>query len=119
MLTTSDTMESITYEFSTSLLVRSPLPLPSLTRTHTLRVLIQQLAAKPRRGTLSDGEYCDAEGHLRQPHSAHPAGTLFTLGGGCLAGSVPSVLVRSRRCPRTPPRQHGSINTNEKERRRR
>src|SRR6266704_251268 len=36
-------------------------------------------------------------------------------GVGCLAGSVPSVLVRSRRCSRTPPRPHGSINTNEKE----
>ena len=24
-------------------------------------------------------DHCDAEGHLRQPHSAHPAGTLFTL----------------------------------------
>jgi uncharacterized protein YndB with AHSA1/START domain len=32
-----------------------------------------------------------------------------------MAGSVPSVLVRSRRCSRTPPRPHGSINTNEKE----
>src|SRR5215475_6824754 len=32
-----------------------------------------------------------------------------------MAGSVPSVLVRSRRCARTPPRPHGSINTNEKE----
>src|SRR5207302_510696 len=60
-------------------------------------------------------DHCDAEGHLRQPHSAHPAGTLFTLGGGCLAGSVPSVLLRSRRCSQTPPRPHGSINTNEKE----
>src|SRR5450759_998621 len=29
--------------------------------------------------------------------------------------SVPSVLVRSRRCSRTPPLPHGSINTNEKE----
>jgi len=25
-------------------------------------------------------DHCDAERHLRQPHSAHPAGTLFTLG---------------------------------------
>jgi DNA-binding transcriptional ArsR family regulator len=32
-----------------------------------------------------------------------------------LAGSVPSVLVRSHGCSRTPPRPHGSINTNEKE----
>src|SRR5207237_10744770 len=28
---------------------------------------------------------------------------------------VPSVLVRSRGCSRTPPRPHGSVNTNEKE----
>jgi DNA-binding transcriptional ArsR family regulator len=28
---------------------------------------------------------------------------------------VPPVLVRSRRCSRTPPRPHGSIDTNEKE----
>jgi hypothetical protein len=32
-----------------------------------------------------------------------------------MAGSIPSVLVRSRRCSRTPPRPHGSVNTNEKE----
>src|SRR5260370_21999997 len=32
-----------------------------------------------------------------------------------MAGSVPSVLVRSRGCSRTPPRPDGSINTNEKE----
>src|SRR4029077_13452561 len=36
-------------------------------------------------------------------------------GGRYLAGSVPSVLVSSRGCSRTPPRPHGSINTNEKE----
>jgi len=24
-------------------------------------------------------DHCDAERHLRQPHSAHPAGTVFTL----------------------------------------
>src|SRR6266699_4070486 len=29
--------------------------------------------------------------------------------------AVPSVLVRSHRCSRTPPRPHGSINDNEKE----
>src|SRR6266566_3648398 len=44
-----------------------------------------------------------------------PAEARTTSGGGCLAGSVPSVLVRSRGCSRTPPRPHGSINTNEKE----
>src|SRR5438270_11095626 len=32
-----------------------------------------------------------------------------------LREAVPSVLVRSRGCSRTPPRPHGSINTNEKE----
>src|SRR5262249_14768650 len=44
-----------------------------------------------------------------------PAESRRISGGRCLAGSVPSVLVRSRRCSRTPPRPHGSINTNEKE----
>src|SRR5438128_9527803 len=44
-----------------------------------------------------------------------PAETCATSGGGCLAGSVPPVLVRSRRCSRTSPRPHGSIDTNEKE----
>jgi hypothetical protein len=32
-----------------------------------------------------------------------------------VAGSVPPVLVHSRRCSRTPPRPHGSINANENE----
>src|SRR5678816_2364948 len=32
-----------------------------------------------------------------------------------MAGSVPAVLVRSRRCSRTPPRPDGSTNTDEKE----
>src|SRR6266446_1259317 len=36
-----------------------------------------------------------------------PAEARTTSGGGCLAGSVPSVLVRSRGCSRTPPRPHG------------
>src|SRR6267154_210769 len=44
-----------------------------------------------------------------------PAETRTTSGAGCLACSVPSVRVRSPRCSRTPPRPHGSINTNEKE----
>src|SRR5262249_30581024 len=43
-----------------------------------------------------------------------PAETRTTSGSGCLAGSVPSVLVRSCGCARTPPRPHGSVNTNEK-----
>src|SRR2546423_13779267 len=41
--------------------------------------------------------------------------TRITSGGGCLAGSVPPVLVRSRRCSRTPPRPHGSVNSKERE----
>jgi Family of unknown function (DUF6788) len=44
-----------------------------------------------------------------------PAEARTASGGGCLAGSVPPVLVRSRGCSRTPPRPHGSVNTNEKE----
>jgi catechol 2,3-dioxygenase-like lactoylglutathione lyase family enzyme len=35
-----------------------------------------QLDAAHRRDRL---DHRDAERHLRQPHSAHPAGTLFTL----------------------------------------
>ena len=46
-----------------------------------------------------------------------PAEARTASGAGCLAGSVPPVLVRSRRCARTPSRPHGSINTNERRRR--
>src|SRR5882762_4635747 len=35
-------------------------------------------------------------------------------GGGCLARSIPALLVRSPGCARTPPRPHGRIDTNEK-----
>src|SRR5467141_1050324 len=61
-----------------------------------------------------------ARGRFRGVHGGRTAASLpaearTTSGGGCLAGSVPSVLVRSRRCSRTPPRPHGSTNTNEKE----
>src|SRR5213593_986362 len=61
-----------------------------------------------------------AKGRFRGIHGGRaapplPAEARTTSGGGCLAGSVPSVLVRSRRCSRTPPRSHGSVNTNEKE----
>jgi hypothetical protein len=28
---------------------------------------------------VTGSNHCDAERHLRQPHSAHPAGALFTL----------------------------------------
>src|SRR6202011_3328138 len=67
---------------------------------------------------------CAARGRFRRIHGgctapSLPAETGTTSGGGCLAGSVPSVLVRSRGCSRTPPRPHGShgsiSNTNEKE----
>src|SRR5438876_8782355 len=61
-----------------------------------------------------------ARGRFRGIHGGRtapslPAETRTISGGGCLAGSVPPVLVRSRRCSRTPPRPHGSVNTNEKE----
>src|SRR5213594_2534242 len=61
-----------------------------------------------------------ARGRFRRIHGGRTAPSLptearTTSGGRCLAGSVPSVLVRSRRCSRTPPRPHGSIYTNEKE----
>src|SRR5215813_6813122 len=61
-----------------------------------------------------------ARGRVRAIHSGRTAPSLPTeartfSGGGGLAGSVPSVLVRSRRCSRTPPRPHESINTNENE----
>src|ERR1700722_20337235 len=41
------------------------------------------------------------------------AETRAISGGRSLAGSVSPVLVRSRRCSRTPPRPHGSVNTND------
>src|SRR5881296_2168059 len=61
-----------------------------------------------------------ARGRFRGIHGGRtapslPAEASTASGGGCLAGSVPPVLVRSRRCSRTPPRPHGSIDTNEKE----
>src|SRR2546426_6330880 len=61
-----------------------------------------------------------ARGRFRRIHGGRtapslPAEARTTSGDRCLAGSVPSVLVRSRRCSRTPPRPRGSINTNEKE----
>src|SRR5213080_179600 len=53
-----------------------------------------------------------ARGRFRGIHGGRtapslPAEARTASGGGCLAGSVPSVLVRSRRCSRTPPRPHG------------
>src|SRR5438445_7710459 len=61
-----------------------------------------------------------ARGRFRGIHGGRtapslPAEARTASGGGCLAGSVPSVLVRSRGCARTAPRPHGSINANEKE----
>src|SRR6267154_3537238 len=60
-----------------------------------------------------------ARGRLRGIHGGRtappvPAETGITSGTGCVAGSVPPVLVRSRRCSRTPPGPHGAGNTNEK-----
>src|SRR2546422_10671484 len=61
-----------------------------------------------------------ARGRFRRIHGGRtapslPAEARTTSGGRCLAGSVPSVLVRSRRCSRTPPRPHGPIDTNEQD----
>src|SRR4030081_3462990 len=61
-----------------------------------------------------------ARGRLRGIHGGCTAPSLpaeagTTSGDRRLAGSIPSVLVRSRGCSRTSPRPHGSINTNEKE----
>src|SRR5580765_7408176 len=47
--------------------------------------------------------------------SSLPADTRAASRTGCLAGSLPPVLVRPRGCARTPPRPDGSINTNEEE----
>src|SRR5712692_7069133 len=44
-----------------------------------------------------------------------PAETRTVSGAGCLAGSVPSVLVRSRGCSRTPPRPNGTLITNKEQ----
>src|SRR5918995_4269379 len=44
-----------------------------------------------------------------------PVETRTNSGARSLAGSVPPVLVRSPGCARTPPRSHGSTNTEEKE----
>src|SRR5437899_12010820 len=61
-----------------------------------------------------------ARGRFRGIHGGRtapslPAEARTASGGGCLAGSVPPVLVRSRGCSRTPPRPHGPVDTNEKE----
>src|SRR2546422_3585292 len=61
-----------------------------------------------------------ARGRFRGVHGGRTAPSVpieakTPSGVGCLARSVPSVLVRSCRCSRTPPRPHGSVDTNEKE----
>src|ERR1700719_204730 len=61
-----------------------------------------------------------ARGRFRGIHGGRtapslPAEARTISGGGCLAGSVPPVLVRSRGCSRTAPRPHGSGNANEKD----
>src|SRR5262249_2013962 len=53
-----------------------------------------------------------ARGRFRRIHGGRtapslPAEARTASGGRCLAGSVPSVVVRSRGCSRTPPRPHG------------
>src|SRR5712671_5425122 len=60
-----------------------------------------------------------ARGRFRGIHGGRtapsvPAETGITSGTGCLAGSVPPVLVCSRRCSRTAPGPHGAVSTNEK-----
>src|SRR5579859_262597 len=54
-----------------------------------------------------------ARRRLRRVHGGRtapplPAETRTISGGGCLAGPVPTVLVRSHRCSRTLPRSLGS-----------
>src|SRR5256884_5379035 len=61
-----------------------------------------------------------ARGRFRGIHGGRtapslPAEARTTSGGGCLARSVPSVLVRSCRCSRTPPRPPGAVNASETE----
>src|SRR5437667_12215184 len=61
-----------------------------------------------------------ARGRFRGIHGGRtapslPAEARTASGGGCLAGSVPPVLVRSRGCSPTPPRPDGSVNPKEKE----
>src|SRR5689334_2771392 len=53
--------------------------------------------------------------HGGRPAPYLPAETRTISGGGCLARSIPQVLVRSCGCSRTPPRPHGSISTGQKE----
>ena len=59
------------------------------------------------------GRFCRIHGRRTAPFL--PPETSTFSRAGCLAGSVPPILVRSRRCSRTPPRPHGSVHRNEKE----
>src|SRR2546425_8164598 len=61
-----------------------------------------------------------ARGRFRGIHGGRtapslPAEARTASGGGCLAGSVPPVLVRPPGCSRTPPPPHGSNTTNEED----
>src|SRR5258708_16396156 len=62
-----------------------------------------------------------ARGRFRGIHGGRtapslPAETGITSGTGCLARSVPPVLVRSRGFSRTPSGTHGAVSTNHKSR---
>src|SRR5215469_2137110 len=52
-------------------------------------------------------------GHRGRTAPSLPAKTRTISGVGCLAGSVPPLLVGSHRCSRTASQPHGRINTNE------
>src|SRR5207253_9331783 len=61
-----------------------------------------------------------ARGRFRGIHGGRRAAALLAearapSGGGCLAGSAPTDLVRSRGCSGTPSRPHASVNTNARE----
>ena len=61
-----------------------------------------------------------ARGRFRGGHGGRtapslPAEARTISGGGCLAGAVPPVLVRSRGCAGTAPRPHGTFITNKKQ----
>src|ERR1700726_3189243 len=93
--------------------------------------LVTTVGGRDRASTSYDAANCvkapasAARGRFRGIHGGRtapslPAEARTISGGGCLAGSVPPLLVRSRGCSRTPPRPHGSVNTikvntNEKE----
>src|SRR5262249_15887466 len=58
-------------------------------------------------------------GRFRRIHGGRtapslPAEARTTRGSGCVAGSLPPILVRPCGCSRTPPRPHGCIDANER-----